>query len=292
MQSESVQLRRSILFMPASNERALAKGRTLAADALVFDLEDAVAPEQKSAARDNAVTAAATGEYGHREIILRVNDPASEWGLADLQAAASGSFAGVMLPKVESGKTIREARAALIRANSQAALPLWIMVETPRGVLALDDILGAATAEPGSGPLVVGTTDLASALGVSPLGDRRGLQHALGQCVLAARAHGLDIIDGVYLTLRDESGFAATCAQGRELGFTGKSLIHPSQIAAANAAFGVSESEAEQAREIIAAWEAARAEGSGLAVVSGQLVEVMHVDNARRTLLRYAAANN
>jgi citrate lyase subunit beta/citryl-CoA lyase len=278
--------------MPASNTRALAKGSTLAADTLVFDLEDAVAPEHKATARNNALSAAATGDYGQREIILRVNELATEWGLADLQAAATGAFAGVMLPKVESGETIREVRAALMRANSQAALPLWIMVETPRGVLALNDILEAATAEPGPGPLVVGTTDLASALGVSPLGGREGLLHALGQCVLAARAHGLDIIDGVHLTLRDEAGFAAACAQGRKLGFTGKSLIHPSQIAAANAAFGVTADEAEHAREIVEAWESAREGGSGLAVVRGQLVEVMHVHKARQTLLRYATANN
>jgi len=278
--------------MPASNTRALDKARTLDADVLVFDLEDAVAPEQKATARDNAVSAATSYDYGRREVIVRINELASEWGLADLQAAAASSFAGVMLPKVESGETIREVRAALMQASSEPMLPLWIMVETPRGVLALDDIISAATAEPDRGPLVVGTTDLASRLGVSPLGERAGLQHALGQCVLAARAHGLDIIDGVYLTLRDDEGFAATCAQGREWGFTGKSLIHPSQIATANKVFGVSDSEAEQAREIIAAWEAAQESGSGIAVVRGKLVEVMHVDEARHTLDLYAAANN
>lgn len=289
MPRSDVRLRRSLLFMPGSNLRALEKARTLPADVIVFDLEDSVAPEQKSEARSNALAAVQSGNYGSRELIVRVNHLATHWGAEDLRATAATGVAGIMLPKVETAATLREVREVLTVAGAPVDLPLWIMVETARGVLNLGTIVGGDDA---LGPIVMGTTDLANELGVSASGERSGLRTALSQCVLTAAAHRLDIIDGVFLDFCDEPGFAAACRQGRELGFTGKSLIHPSQIVEANRCFGISEAAAERARKVLDAWQAARDEGSGVAVLEGQLIESMHVDSARRTLALYKSATN
>jgi citrate lyase subunit beta/citryl-CoA lyase len=278
--------RRSVLYMPGSNSRALEKARELAADCLIFDLEDSVAPEQKDQARSQAGAAARAGGYDRREIIIRTNAVDTEWFAADVAAVAASGFDAVLLPKVESPDTIKEALHQLTRAGAPSDLPIWIMAETPRGVLDLDTILAAC---PEIKVVVMGTSDLAKELRLEYTADRSGLLHALGHCVLTARAHGLDIIDGVHLALDDAAGYRLACQQGRALGFDGKSLIHPRQIAAANELFGVSAAAAAAASEIVQAWETARNEGHGITVLNGRLIEQLHVDEAERTLAIHAA---
>lgn len=271
--------RRSVLYMPGSNARALEKARELPADCLIFDLEDAVAPEAKESARDQVVAAIKAGGYGHREIIIRVNGLDTVWAQDDLRAAATAD--AVLLPKVESTTTITEAATWLDDAGAPTDLPIWIMTETPRGVLDLDSIVAGQSRLQ---VIVMGTSDLAGKMRITSDGDRTGLMYALGSCLLTARARGIDIIDGVHLALDDAEGLRIACQQGRELGFDGKSLIHPRQIAIANEHFGVSTAEAANARKIVAAWQAARKEGLGITVVDGRLVEQLHVEEAERVL--------
>ena len=273
--------RRSVLYMPGSNARVLEKARELPADCLIFDLEDAVAPEAKESARDQVVAAVKAGGYGHREIIIRVNGLDTVWAQDDLRAAATAGADAVLLPKVESTTTITEAAAWLDDAGAPTDLPIWIMIETPRGVLDLDSIVAGQSRLQ---VIVIGTSDLARQMRIASDGDRTGLMYALGSCLLTARACGIDIIDGVHLALDDAEGLRIACQQGRELGFDGKSLIHPRQIAIANEHFGVSTAEAANARKIVAAWQAARKEGLGITVVDGRLVEQLHVDEAERVL--------
>ena len=286
MTTRPVKPRRSVLYMPGTNTRALDKARELPADAVIFDLEDAVAPEAKSEARDNIVTALDTADYGEREVVVRVNGSDTPWAEDDLAAVAGSGADAVLLPKVESPDTIRQALDRLKQGGAGEDTALWIMAETPRGVLDLEQIVAD---QPRLQAVVMGTSDLAQDLRVSPLGQRLGLLHPLGHSVLTARAYGLDIIDGVHLALDDTEGFRLACEQGRELGFDGKSLIHPRQIDTANACFGVTDAEAELAREIVTAWQAARAEERGLTVVRGQLIEQLHVDDAQRVIALYEA---
>jgi citrate lyase subunit beta / citryl-CoA lyase len=271
--------RRSVLYMPGSNERALDKARSLPADGLILDLEDAVAPDAKVAARERVCQALAAGGYAPRETLIRVNALATPWGFADLQAAARSGADGVLLPKVESAEAVRQALAVLDGAGAPADLPLWCMLETPRATLRADEIAGAS---PRLGGLVMGTSDLAQELRAAHTPLRLPLLTALGLCLLAARAHGLPILDGVHLDLGDEEGFAAACRQGAELGFDGKTLIHPRQIEAANRAFAPDEAELEEARRIIAAHEAAVLQGKGVVVEGGRLIESLHVAEAQR----------
>ena len=271
--------RRSVLYMPGANRRALEKARTLPADGLIFDLEDAVAPEAKPAARAAVAAALAAGGYGRRELVVRVNPPASPWGADDLAAAAAMPLDAVLLPKVESAA---EAAAAAARLPGR---PIWCRIATPRGVLAAAEIAAA----PQVAALVMGTSDLGKELRARETADRLALLPALGLVLLAARAQGIAALDGVHLDLADADGFAAACRQGRALGFDGKTLIHPNQIAAANAAFGPDAAEVAQARRLIAAYEAARAAGQGIVVVDGRLVENLHVAEARRILALAAA---
>ncbi|HEU0215240.1 MAG TPA: CoA ester lyase [Stellaceae bacterium] len=272
--------RRSLLFMPGANVRALEKARELPADGLIFDLEDAVAPDAKPAARDAVGASLARGGYGQRELALRVNALDTEWAADDLRAAARMPLDAVLLPKVETAGRVHETIAVLDRAGAPAGLAIWCMIETPRGVLAAAEIAAA----PRVAALVMGTSDLTKDLGALTLPDRLPLLTSLQLVLLAARAHGLTALDGVHLDLADEAGFAAVCAQGRAFGFDGKTLIHPKQIAPANAAFAPSADEVAQARKIIAAHEAALAVGKGIVVVDGRLVENLHVDAARRSL--------
>ena len=274
-----MQPRRSVLYMPGSNARALEKARSLPADSLILDLEDAVAPEQKAAARSQVLAALAAGGYGHRECVVRINSLDSEWGQADLEQLAGSPARALCLPKVETPEQIRQAAEALDAAGTDQQL--WIMLETPRGVLAAEALCAAS---PRVAVVVLGTSDLAKELRLPPSPDRIGLLASLGHCVLAARAHGLDIIDGVHLDLQDSDGLEASCRQGRELGFDGKSLIHPGQIAAANAAFSPAADELERALAIETAWQQARARGEAVVVVAGRLVENLHVAEARRLL--------
>jgi citrate lyase subunit beta/citryl-CoA lyase len=273
--------RRSILYMPGANARALDKARGLPADGLILDMEDAVSPDAKELARRQIVEAVTQGGYGHREIIVRVNGLNTPWGIDDIAAVAPVKADAVLVPKVESPAEVEAAIEALDRAGAPADLPLWIMAETPRGILHIDAIAGAS---PRLAAIVMGTSDLAKEMRVRHTPDRIGFIAALSLCVMAARAHGLDILDGVYLDLKNEAGFRAACEQGRDMGFDGKTLIHPNQLAITNEVFAPNPQDVENARSTIEAWEQARREGKGVAVVNGKLVENLHVEEARRTL--------
>ena len=268
--------RRSVLFLPGSNARALEKARTLPADALILDLEDAVAPEAKAAARAQVLAAVRAGGYGPREVIVRLNGPGTPWGADDVAAVAQVPVDAVLLPKVESAETVT---AALTRLGPTP--DVWCMLETPRGVL---NAAAIAAASPRVGALVMGTSDLTKDLHARATRDRIPLLTSLELCVLAARAAGIIALDGVHLDLDNEAGFAAACRQAAELGFDGKTLIHPRQVAAANEAFAPSGSEVDWARRVIAAHADAVAGGRGVVVLDGHLVENLHVDDARRVL--------
>jgi citrate lyase subunit beta / citryl-CoA lyase len=277
----AIRPRRSLLYMPGANPRALEKARDLPADGLIVDLEDAVAPDAKEGARAIVAAALAAGGYGARELVLRVNGLDTPWGHGDLAAAATLPLAAVLLPKVENAEQVRLAVGLLDSLGAPEGLALWCMIETPAGVLAAAAIAGAG---PPLAALVAGTSDLTKDLHALPTRDRLALLPALGMIVLAARAHGLAVFDGVHLDLADEDGLAAACRQGRELGFDGKTLIHPKQIAAANAAFAPSPDEVAWSRKVIAAHDAATAAGRGVVLVEGRLIENLHVENARRLL--------
>jgi citrate lyase subunit beta/citryl-CoA lyase len=277
----SLRPRRSILFMPGSNPRALEKARALPADGLIFDLEDAVAPDAKEAARTGVAAALAAGGYRPRELILRVNPLETAWGHADLAIAATLPIDAVLLPKVESAERVRLTIDLLEALGAPSTLTVWCMIETPRGVLAAAEI---AAASPRVAALVLGTSDLTNDLRAHETRDRLPLLTALGLVLLAARAHGLAVLDGVHLDLADADGFAAACRQGRELGFDGKTLIHPQQIEPANAAFSPTADEAARARRVVAAYAEGVAVGKGAIRVDGRLVEALHVEGARRTL--------
>jgi len=271
--------RRSVLYMPGSNARALEKGRTLAADALILDLEDAVAPDAKETGREQIAAAIEEGGYGMRELAVRVNGLDSQWGEADLKAAATMGANAVLLPKVESAAAVKDAIAVLDAADGPADLPIWCMMETPLGILHAEEI---AFADPRVNCLVMGTSDLAKDLKALHTPDRIPFITSLGLCVLAARAAGISIVDGVHLDLNDDEGFEFACRQGVELGFDGKTLIHPKTIAAANAAFSPSEDEVAWSKRIIEAHAEAEKEGKGVVVVEGRLIENLHVESAKR----------
>jgi len=282
----SIRPRRSVLFLPGSNPRAIEKARELPADGVIFDLEDAVAPEAKNAARAAVASALTAGGYGPRELILRVNPQGSAWGPADLAAAATLPIDAVLLPKVENAESVRLALDRLAALGAPPALDVWCMIETPLGVLAAPQI---AAAGPRLAALVLGTSDLSKDLRVRETRDRLPLLTALGLVLLAGRAHGRAILDGVHLDLADAEGFAASCRQGRELGFDGKTLIHPQQIAPANAAFSPSDEDVARAGRLIAAYAEATAAGKGAIRLDGRLVEALHVEEARRILALAAA---
>ncbi len=266
--------RRSVLYMPGSNARAMAKARDLPADALIFDLEDAVAPEQKTAARDQVCKTVLKGGFGRREVIVRVNDLNSDWGLADLEAVTKAKPDAVLLPKIKAAEDIRA-------VEKRTDLALWAMMETAEGILNASAIAGAS---PRLACLVAGTNDLARELRVQDLPDRSPLLISLQLCVLAARAHGLAVIDGVFNTIKDPQGFEAECRQGRACGFDGKTVIHPAQLETANRIFSPSEYEIEQANRIIGAFQQASADGKGIAVLDGRMIEDLHKKEAERIL--------
>lgn len=271
--------RRSVLYMPGSNARALEKGRALAADVLIMDLEDAVAPGEKAAARERIGAALAAGGYGERELVIRVNGPDSPWAADDLAFVARSGADAVLLPKVESAAQVQAAEAALAAGAAPEGLAIWCMMETPLGILKAQEI---AAASPRLGGLVLGTSDLAKDLHAAHTRDRLPFLTSLGLCILAARAYGLAVLDGVHLDIDDEAGFEASCRQGVEFGFDGKTLIHPKTIAAANRIFAPSGEDIAWSHKIIAAHAAAAAEGKGVLLVDGKLVEALHVENARR----------
>jgi citrate lyase subunit beta/citryl-CoA lyase len=267
--------------MPGANARALEKSRTLPADALIFDLEDAVAPEAKEVARRQVIDAVKAGGYGSREVFIRTNGLSTPWGYDDLVAVAKAGSDAVLLPKVESAEMVRQAESVLESHGAPDDLAIWCMMETPRGALHAEEI---ADASPRLGGLVMGTSDLAKDLQAQHTAMRLPLITPLGLCMLAARAARIAILDGVYLDLNDHEGFVDSCRQGAELGFDGKTLIHPKQLEAANEIFGPSEEELRLSRRIIEAYAAAAAEGKGVVVVDGKLIEKLHVDHAERVV--------
>jgi citrate lyase subunit beta/citryl-CoA lyase len=271
--------RRSLLYMPGSNPRALQKARGLPADGLIFDLEDAIASDAKESARKTVAAALAEGGYGGRELVLRVNALDTPWGHADLAAAAVLPIDAVLLPKAESAEGARLSMSLLDALGAPERLAVWCMLETPLGILYAREI---AAASPRLAALVLGTSDLTKDLHALTTRDRLPLSTSLGLALLAARAHGLAVLDGVHLDLSDDEGFAASCRQGRELGFDGKTLIHPRQIAVANATFAPTTEEREWSRRIIAAHAEAATAGKGIVLVDGRLIENLHVENARR----------
>ena len=273
--------RRSLLYMPGSTPRALEKARGLPADGLIIDLEDAVAADTKEAARAIVAAALAAGGYGTRELVLRVNQLDTPWGHSDLAVAATMPIDAVLLPKVENPDRVRLTLSLLDALGASERLAVWCMIETPLGVLAAREI---AAASPRLAALVLGTSDLTKELHALATRDRLPLITSLGLAMLAARAYGLAILDGVHFDLSDNEGFAFACRQGRELGFDGKTLIHPKQIAPANAAYAPSPEEIEYSRRVIAAHAEGAAAGKGVVLVDGKLVEGLHVENARRLL--------
>jgi len=264
-----------VLFMPGSNTRALEKARTLAADVLVLDLEDAVAPEMKLEARTQVAAALRAGGYGHREIVVRVNALSTPWGRDDVAAAAAAGADAILLPKVEAAETVSAAVAALGPAPA-----VWCMLETPRGILNA----AAIATNPRVTALVMGTSDLTKDLHARVTRERLPLVTSLQLCVLAARSAGITALDGVHLDLDDDAGFAAACRQAADFGFDGKTLIHPGQIALANEVFAPAAGEVDWARRVIAAHADALARGRGIAVLDGRVIENLHVDDARRVL--------
>lgn len=272
--------RRSALYMPAANERALEKAKAIAADALIFDLEDAVAPDAKEQARANAVAAAGSGEYGHREITIRCNGLDTPWGADDLAAAATSGAAAVVIPKVGSRDYLDRVVAQLDAAGAPAELTIWAMIETPSALL---DIRSIAQ-HPRVTVLVMGTNDLIKELRTVALPDRSPLIPHLATALVGAREADKVILDGVYNDVRDPDGFRAEAEQGKALGFDGKTLIHPSQVEPTNEVWAPTDDEVDFSRRVIGAFEAAEAEGRGVITVDGRMIENLHVDNARRVL--------
>ena len=273
--------RRSVLYMPGANERALEKAKGIPADALIFDLEDAVSPDAKPEARDRVCAAASSGGYGLREVVIRVNGLDTPWGADDLQAAAAAGPAAVLVPKIDGASDIAEVERRLEAGGAPPSTRIWAMLETPAGIFAAREI---ATASERLTVLVMGTNDIAKELHAEQLPGRQPLQHALSTCLLAARLAGKVILDGVYNDIKDADGFEAECLQGRAMGFDGKTLIHPSQVDPCNRVFAPDAAQVAEAREVIAAFEAAEAEGKGVVTVNGRMIENLHVDNARRAL--------
>jgi citrate lyase subunit beta/citryl-CoA lyase len=270
--------RRSVLYMPSSNERALDKARTIPCDALILDLEDAVAPDAKPTAREAAAAAVKSGEYGSRELTIRVNGIGTEWHDDDIRLAAAAGPDGIVVPKVNSADEVRALVAAMEAAGAPEHTRLWAMVETPEAIFNVREL---AAASPRLAVLVMGTNDLVKETYSEHVPGRAPLLTALSLSLLAARAAGIAILDGVYNDVKNLDGFLAECTQGRQLGFDGKTLIHPGQVDGANEAFAPSEQAIEDARGLIAAWDARE---TGVVTYNGKMVENLHVESAQRTL--------
>jgi citrate lyase subunit beta/citryl-CoA lyase len=270
--------------MPSSNERALEKAKGIAADALILDLEDAVAPDAKPTGRENACAAAQSGDYGRREIAIRVNGMDTEWHLDDMAAACAAGPDAILVPKVSSADAVLELVDTFQRHAAPRRTKLWAMLETPYAVLHAEEICGASER---LSVLVMGTNDLVKELYAEHIPAREPLLTSLQLCLLAARATGKVILDGVYNDVKDEDGFLAECRQGRELGFDGKTLIHPSQVAGANETFAPSAEAVEDARGVLKAWE--DGQGSGVVTYNGRMIENLHVESAQRVLSMHEA---
>ncbi|MEO6318674.1 MAG: CoA ester lyase [Acidimicrobiales bacterium] len=273
--------RRSVLYMPGANERALEKARSIPADALILDLEDAVAPDAKVEARDRVCAAATSGAYGSREVAIRANGIGTAWHDDDLRAIAEAGPAAVVIPKIDSAADVHRIETALEAGGAPAHTRIWAMLETPIAMLSALEI---ASSSERLAVLVMGTNDLAKELQAAHVPGRQPLLAGLGHCLLAARAAGKVILDGVYNDIKDDAGFLAECEQGRDLGFDGKTLIHPSQVDPCNHTFAPTEEEVAKANEIIQAFEEAQAEGRGVVTVGGRMIENLHVEQAKRIL--------
>ena len=278
--------RRSVLYMPGANARALEKAQTIPADALILDLEDAVAPDAKPEARERVCAAATSGAYGTREIAIRANGIGTQWHDDDLAAIAKAGPDAVVIPKINSASEVHQIEKALEAGGAPERTRIWAMLETPVAMLSAHEI---AASSDRLAVLVMGTNDLAKELQAAHVPGRQPLLQGLGLCLLAARAAGKVILDGVYNDIKDEAGFLAECEQGRDLGFDGKTLIHPSQVEPCNTTFAPSAEDVEKAGRIIAAFEEAEADGRGVVTVDGRMVENLHVEQARRTLAIQAA---
>jgi len=272
--------RRSVLYMPAANERALEKAKTIASDALIFDLEDAVSPESKDAARENAVRAASSGEYGKREITIRCNGLDTPWGAADIAAAAKSCASSIVIPKVGDVAAVDAVSKHLDAAGAPAEMLIWAMIETPSAIFNAR----AIAAHPRVAVLVMGTNDLVKELHAVQVPGRAPVMSHLATALLAAREADKPILDGVYNDIKNAEGFRAECVQGMQMGFDGKTLIHPDQVAVANEVWAPSEAEVEHARRVIEAFDAARAEGKGVVELDGKMIENLHVANAERMI--------
>jgi citrate lyase subunit beta/citryl-CoA lyase len=281
----SLRPRRSALYMPGSNARALEKAKQLPADAIILDLEDSVAPDIKLAARDQVVKAVKAGGYGSRELVVRINTLDTAWGLDDIAAAAAAGPDAVLLPKVESAADIERATDALRRAGAPGKMQLWAMLETPMAVIKAPEI--AATAKHAGARLscfIIGLNDLFKETRAEVTADRQAAIYWLSACITAARAYGVDILDSVYNNFRDAEGYRRECLQGRQLGFDGKSLIHPDQIATANEVFSPGADEVAAARKIVAAFELPENKSKGVINLDGRMVELLHAEMAKRTV--------
>ncbi|WP_040494726.1 HpcH/HpaI aldolase/citrate lyase family protein [Ilumatobacter nonamiensis] len=278
--TDDLRPRRSVLYMPAANERALEKAKTISADAIIFDLEDAVAPDAKPEARDKAVAAVRSGEYGNRELTIRCNGLDTEWGAGDIAAAGAANPSAVVIPKVDSVEGVAEVSKQLDAAGASADVMIWPMIETPTAIFNVREI----ATHPRVAVLIMGTNDLAKELRSPIVAGRHPLIPHLATALLAAREAGKVIVDGVYNDVKDPDGFAAECVQGMEMGFDGKTLIHPSQVDPANDTWAPSADEVEYAGRVIEAFDEAVAAGKGVVTVDGRMIENLHVDNARRVL--------
>ncbi|MDE2283191.1 MAG: CoA ester lyase [Hyphomicrobiales bacterium] len=280
----TVRPRRSVLYMPGSNARAMEKARTLPADAVIFDLEDAVAPDAKAQARELIMQALKQGGFGRREVLVRINGLDTAWWRDDLAVAAAKPDA-ILVPKISAPEQLREVAKHLVGVRTQADIRIWAMMETPLAMLNARDIAAAAREEGTRlAGFVMGTNDLAKDTRARLLPGRAPMLPWLMNCVAAARAFGIDILDGVYNNIGDMEGFAAECAQARDLGFDGKTLIHPQQIAPCNEAFSPTTDEVAWARKIIAAFDLPENAGKGVISVDGRMVERLHADMGRRTV--------
>jgi citrate lyase subunit beta / citryl-CoA lyase len=277
--------RRSVLYMPGSNPRAIAKARDLAADSIVLDLEDSVAPEAKVMAREQVAAAVRERGFGRREVIIRINGVESPWGRDDLAAAAAAGPDAILLPKIDGPGSVMQVARQLREAGAPDQIRLWAMMETPMAILHAGSI-AAVAADPGSRleVLVMGLNDLAKETRARFVAGRSSMTAWLAMCVAAARAHGVDIIDGVYNDIADLSGFEAECIQGRDMGLDGKTLIHPGQIALANVVFAPTAAEIDGAQAVIGAFNLPENAGKGAIQLNGKMVERLHAEIARRTL--------
>jgi citrate lyase subunit beta / citryl-CoA lyase len=277
--------RRSVLYMPGSNVRALEKARTLAVDAVVLDLEDSIAPDAKPAARAQVAEALAAGGFGSREVIVRVNGLETEWGLDDLNTIVRARPDAILVPKVSDPGKLEDVADRLVDVSADPKIRVWAMMETPLAMLRADAIAAVAKDdETRLSAFVMGTNDLAKETRARILPGRAGMLPWMMTCVAAARAYGLDVIDGVYNDLGNAEGFKEECAQARDLGFDGKTLIHPNQIDACNAAFSPTAEEVAQARKVMAAFDLPENRGKGVVALDGRMVERLHAEMARRTV--------